>query len=392
LLVDYVRLERDVLGGLSPRDCRFAVVGLGALGSEVCRLLGQIGAKLVLLIDPDYLCAENMPYGVMYRVGREKKVLSSEQRAFKSDAIAWAGERIFPDTTWVSRAAEVADVGLKLLRDCDLVFSCTDNVLARAETSYLARLLGKIMVDGGLKGEAVHEGRVSFFPADRSSACYLCQLSESRRAEVLSFATARSLGCAPLGVHAIMTATPMMASLIAAQMTDLGIRHLADRATDNNDASAWIYRMPPHDVLSENVRIAWSATCPWHDFPVEGELTELDDGQSVRQMLRSDGERRKDSRKTVLELIWPLCLRARCQSCGAEQKSMRRVALIRRSGMCTVCGVGGRMEPLECLRALHEEHPLADMTARQLGFPSQHLFWCRPELFSCEDGWQKGSA
>ncbi len=49
------------------RELRLAIVGAGALGSEVCRLLAENSFTNVLVIDPDQLEARNVQLSSLHQ-------------------------------------------------------------------------------------------------------------------------------------------------------------------------------------------------------------------------------------------------------------------------------------------------------------------------------------
>ena len=391
------------------RNASVTVVGLGALGSEVVRLLGSMGAGRVLLIDPDIIEPANLPFSVLFRMA----LAGGGPNLGKAAALARLGERIFPDTAWEAAGEEIADVPLQRLAACNLIFSATDNALARAETSLLARLLGKPMVDGGLKTVPLHaadptggtgapEGRVSRFDPAAEAACYLCQLPEKRRAELLRWALAPTLGCAAQPRAAAMQGTPALASVVAGTMIEVALSALHPPAPDGQlalhapgkraapgsgshaSSRGWICRVPPDSRQPAEIELSRSADCPWHALGATGMLHALDAHTPIRTALQALSAARGDGQSTVLELLWPICLEARCQACGARTQPMQRVARVRRRGCCAVCGAAGMLEPLATVASITEHDPLAARSPAELGLPDRHLFWCRARY--CAEG------
>ncbi len=375
MLADYSRLAGEGIAPEIVRGLSCAVVGLGALGSEVARLLGGMGVGRVVLIDPDTVERVNLPFSTLLRMA--VSLANNGQIMSKSAGVAAAGRAIFPDTTWEDWPVEVADLAPERLAACDLIFSATDSTLARAETQLIAKLLGKPMIDGGMKGRNAKEGRVACFPAEREMACYFCQVSEARRAELLSVAVANSLGCSAGHESAAMSGTPALASVTASAMVDVGFALITKGKEGNPQvrAEAWIVRLPSAGGGWEHIQLTRSARCPWHELSGEFRLLALD--VPLHMQLEAD----ERSRKMVLELLWPLCLRAHCRICGRESEPMIRLARVRRFGQCAGCGGAGTLDPVECLVTVRATDPIAERTPEELGF-SQQLFWCRPEFGS----------
>ena len=403
------------------RAATVAVVGLGALGSEVVRLLGSMGAGRVLLIDPDTIEPVNLPFSVLFRMAFASQAgpdqSGRDQSGWpKAATLARIGGLVFPGTCWEPFGEEVADVPLQRLAACELIFSCTDNALARAETSLLARLLGKPMIDGGLKSAhtpsgattapntaSAPEGRVSHFDPAAGAACYLCQLSEQRRAELLRWALAVTPGCAAQPEAAAMQGTPALASVVAGTMVEVALASLPEGPAGAQAAAparsrSWICRVPPGSQLPVEIELSRSADCPWHQAPYaatpyaatqgaaqSGALHAIDFHASLATTLQAISAARGDRRPTVLELLWPLCLEARCAACGAATRPLQRVARVRRRGRCPACGAGGTLEPLVSVGSIAEHDALATRSPAQLGLPERHLFWCRAQYPSEPD-------
>jgi molybdopterin/thiamine biosynthesis adenylyltransferase len=367
--LSYERLEmttysRSAVGGLS-----VTVVGCGALGSEVSRLLGLLGLGSVLLIDPDRVEATNFTHSTYLRstnaIGRPK-----------AEVLAQNLSSHFPDTRWQSLSCEIADTGFQRLQGSAVVFSCTDNVLARVETCYAAHRLQLPMMDAGLKGHAFWSGRVAWLPGGLC-ACYLCQLSEARRAELLSLSLADSQSCsADLRDDQILPSTPTMASIVAGLQVDLGLRLALAKTEHPIQACAWELSLPLPETNWRSFNIPRSVDCPWHgsdsDSDVSLDLVKLPMDLALTEslaQLQGDSGQQPPS----LELDWPLCVNARCDACQHLWSPMLRLASLRRRASCPVCGQS-RLRPIETLSRISHGDLFARLTPRQLGLPSDHLF------------------
>ena len=362
----YDRLDLTVYKREAIQDMAVAVIGCGALGSEAARLLGLLGLGSVLLIDHDVVEATNLTHNPYFRsasaLGRPKAEVLIENLAPH-----------FPATSWVPLSCEIADVGFQRLRSCALLLSCTDNLLARVESSYAASRLGLPMIDAGLKGHAFWSGRVAWLPGG-SAACYLCQLGEAKRAELLSLSFAASHSCfANLSDDPILPSTPTMASIVAGLQVDLGLR-LA-MATHLADACAWELSMPLPQTRWRSFTIPRSADCPWHEPDLSLDLLSLPIDVPLNESL-AEVSVESGSQPPVLELDWPVCLRARCVACQHLWNPLLRVAVFRRRGACPRCG-SSQLLSVQTLSRLACGDSFAAFTPRQLGLPSDHLFTVR---------------
>ena len=363
------RLERTIYTRENLGKLTVAIIGCGALGSEAARLLGLLGLRQVLLIDSDCVEATNFTHSTYLRgeavLGRPKVEVAAEKLSAQ-----------FPETTWTPLICEIADVGFQRLRECSLIFSCTDNTLARVETAYVAYRLQVPIADAGLKGHAFWSGRVAWFPASSSTACYLCQLGEVRRAELLSLSLSSSHSCSSLlPEHPILPSTPTMASIIAGVQVDLGLRlTLATRQEATpSEARAWELSLPLPETTWRSFAIPQSWDCPWHDSDPSLTLTPLPMDIPLRESIAQHAH---GDQLPVLELDWPRCIRARCSTCQYLWSPMVRLAILRRRMHCPSCG-GVRLHSIETFSNMTVSDALARHTPKELGLPEDHLFTLR---------------
>lgn len=344
-----------------------AVVGVGALGSEVCRQLAENSFLNVVVIDPDPLEKRNVPGSLIYQ-----NVISTKGNKaldqFKVNLLCDEINRRY-GLHWSAIAEEIADVGLGLLTGIDLILSCTDSTLARVETTRAAHILGVPMIDGGVMSKGIAAGRVSWFTANRNAACYLCGISEIRRAMVLTYAASASLGCSvgdeefPAMTASFRTvqetATAMLLLLLQRQRGRVPIeRSFAVRLQDDlqEQWSQFFLDLPR------------SVTCPWHDNEPEKWSPILED-KTIKEILTDDN--------FLIQLPWPQCLTAYCRVCGTDSKPFRRLAWVRRKAICTHCGTKGSSEPVEVIDTLLRTDQRAKLMLWQLGLPKQHLYLLR---------------
>jgi hypothetical protein len=390
--------EENNYGSRTSTRHRVAVVGVGALGSELCRLLLLEHCFDVLLIDPDRIEERNLRYCKMLQSLSISRFGNSSP--YKTDLVLEAARPMDPLVRWDSIPREIADCNPLFIKNCDLIFCCTDSVLSRCETALIARLLGKGMVDGGVHGQAASAGRVTWFPAIASQACYACQLSEWRRAEVLAYALSPSLGCVRPTEEPVMDASPSVLTVIASRMIDLG-RRAMDTGIDwqhRTESTAWVYHMqsaqncitdganPEGRWSKQEITLLRSATCPWHDTETREQLTVVDPSISMQEVLHQVRDRDKRKRAMAMELLWPICLRARCSRCRAECKLCRRLAWLRRYGRCASCGSVAALDPLIVVQTVLTESELAHLTFHQIGFNEPQLLCVRPEYGKNERG------
>lgn len=268
---------------------------------------------------------------------------------------------------WQALPMEVADVGLGRLAACDVLLSCTDSTLARVETALAARMLRLPMLDAGVQSDGIAEGRVTWFAASDASACSLCGLSPARRAELLLYALSPSLGCT-----VPVQTTPMTGALSAVDATARHMVELLENPIPDLSSSVRLFAHKG-EWRQERIELTRSAECPWHAFPFAKEMVQLPWDEPLRNLLGPD---------EILELPWPICLRACCSHCGLPCTPMRRNAVVRRVIPCPHCGCTGTLEVLADVQSISGRDVEADRTPGQLGLPAGHLYHRRQMIFS----------
>ena len=147
------------------------ILGVGALGSEVARLLAQAGVGDLILCDGDHVEESNLSRGALFSpddIGQPKVTAAS--RALNS---------LCPDTVVTERPGWlVCSVGLAELRDATVVISCLDSRSARIQLAMRCGLAGVALLDGGTRPWG---GEVRFYPA--SGPCFGCGLTDTERAQ-----------------------------------------------------------------------------------------------------------------------------------------------------------------------------------------------------------------
>ena len=153
-------------------DLRIGVVGCGGTGSAVAEQLVRLGARSLVLVDPDVLADSNLTrvYGSTPEdIGKPKPEILA----------AHLGS-IAPNGTFHAIARSVLDEEVaRALTSCDVVFGCTDDnagrlVLTRLATYYLCPFIdcGVLISSANEVIEAIH-GRVTV--QTPGAACLVCR-------------------------------------------------------------------------------------------------------------------------------------------------------------------------------------------------------------------------
>jgi len=361
--VDYSRLDKTLFTRARLNAMTVVVVGAGALGNELIRLLGLLAPGRAIVVDPDRVEPTNLPRASLFR-GREAL------GRLKTDAVVDAAKDLFPDTEWTGHPCEIADMGFEDLASAHVIFGCVDSDLARLETAYIAMKLAIPFVDGGLGRQNHARGRVTFFPGTPSAACYGCLLTATRRRELLQVWDSTSHPCmadASADEDGVAS-TPTMAAITAALQVETGFRELfAGDESATGRAMTVEVRLDPLAV--EQFQISPSVSCPFHSM-----------GSARLERLPFDTATCADLLESLsadtLVLDWPVCMDAECVECGHRWVPAQRLARLRRHGRCAQCG-SARLQERQTLRSIDRNSPFVRSTPRELGLPARHLYDAR---------------
>lgn len=103
-------------------DKTVVIVGLGGLGGYVCEYLSRLNFKKIILIDGDKFDETNM----------NRQLLCSKETlgSFKVDCYAKRIKEVSNSDVIIYKEY-LKDDNIDIINDCDLVFSCLDNIQSR---------------------------------------------------------------------------------------------------------------------------------------------------------------------------------------------------------------------------------------------------------------------
>ncbi len=140
------------------------VIGAGALGNEVVKLLLQLGVRNLAIVDYDTVVTANLNRCVFFTHGDAKK------RAKKAKALAKAAGKVNPEAVITPVLSRVEQLDEVFFADFDCAFSCLDNLGGRLHAN--AHCYGKTpLIDGGTAG---FNGKVQVVD---NGSCLECGLS-----------------------------------------------------------------------------------------------------------------------------------------------------------------------------------------------------------------------
>ena len=186
------------------RSARVLVIGAGALGNEILKILALTGIGEVLVYDMDIIEQSNLSRGVLFR--------DEDKGSAKATVAVERMRELNPDVKAHPRVENLNHkAGLGVFLWADVVICGLDNREARIFANFGCAATGRTWVDGAIEGLA-GIARV-FNPAE--GACYECTMNETDRKLV-----AERRSCAMLARDIVeaghVPTTAVAASLISA--------------------------------------------------------------------------------------------------------------------------------------------------------------------------------
>jgi adenylyltransferase/sulfurtransferase len=348
------------------------VVGAGALGNEVIKNLALLGVGRLTILDRDRIEASNLTRSVLFCTPDIQAHIS--RGTPKAALAARRAREINPDVDATAHVGEIADFGAGRVRQCDLVFSCLDNEMARLELGWMCTRLNKPLIDGGLGLVNTSSGMISIFPG-AFGPCYACRKGTERRRALLVELQGREDPC---GLKerlareaAVVPTTPIMASVVGAMQVETGIRLALGGREAFSDSEGVSIRITLHPQTElETFTFLRSPNCPLHqaESVVAGVIERADRVSpewTVGQMLSDVGT------DAFLSFDWPMTARAACRACDHVWEPMLRRARFRHE-RCPRCSSADLAET-EVLTGLHASSPWADRPLASLGLPAAHI-------------------
>jgi adenylyltransferase/sulfurtransferase len=301
---------------------RILVIGAGALGNEILKLLALIGNGYTLVLDPDRIERSNLSRTVLFRAADEGEPkaqvavrrMSELDPAIRAHAI---------DENVIGRG------GLGLFMWADVVIGAVDNREARVFINSACARTGKTWVDGAIEGLA---GVVRVFEPARG-ACYECTMNATdhmllaeRRSCALLARDARARGHVPTSV--------VTASIIGAMEVEEAVKRVHGQPTLDGEG---IHFDGLHGDMSR-VRYPRRDQCPGHENL--GTIVSLGVGAGA-VTLAALLERAEATlgEGAVLDLSRDVIVRFSCPSCGAAAPGRAVLGTVREShAACPSCG------------------------------------------------------
>ena len=304
---------------------RVLVIGAGALGNEILKLLALSGVGHIMIYDMDRIEVSNLSRTVLFK--------ESDAGAFKAEVAAQRVVELNPQAVAIGRSHNIIHAtGLGVFVWADIVICGLDNRLARMFVNSSCARTRRTWIDGAIEGLS---GIVRVFDPART-ACYECTMNEADRKHVQD-----RLSCAMLARDEIslghVPTTSVAASLIAALEVQEAIKYLHGQPTLNGEGihvnGMW------HDF--SRVQYRRRDDCAAHDsfeqiVPLQEGVNDITLGELLdrAEAKLGQGVTLELSRDVVTSLTCPVCEKtervglvlgalreaaARCQLCGTHR-------------------------------------------------------------------------
>lgn len=344
---------------------RIIVVGAGAIGNEVLKLLALTGIGHTLVVDFDVIEVSNLARAVLFRDG--------DIGLGKAEVAARRTAELNPQCEVRSFHGDVEhDLGEGVFHEADLVLGCVDNLHARLVVNRLCQRAGIPFVNGGI---ADVTGEIALFVPGQG-ACFECLMTAGAwRHEMRRYSCGGLRNLAPQH-HVPTTAT--IATVVASYMV--------------NEALYWLHRhpdggkggLPPGSrlflsldpYLLQPLAIPVDPECLAHERLTALDRIDSGPGDVTARDIASRLGLAPDSDDWELLLPFEWLAALHCEACGrteAVDAVLQRVTVER--DLCPHCATPGREKTI--LHRLTGADPAARRPLAELGVPERGVVAAR---------------
>lgn len=342
------------------QSARILVVGAGAIGNEVIKLLTLLGIGEIYIVDLDLIEETNLTRAVLFRAGDVGRA--------KAEVAAERAREINPDVrTFWHKGSVVSEVGLGLIRHVDIVIGALDNREARLAVNRLCWKANRPWIDGAI--EILSGVARAFVPPH--GACYECTMSELDY-QLLALRKSCALLQREDVVAGKIPTTPTTAAIVAAVEVQEALKLLHGRAELPVLAGqGFVYNGSSND--SYVVNYDRRDDCLSHVTYEPIEQVGLSIGNTFAEVVAEAG--RLLGKSATLQLDRELVTALRCFECGVEQPFLRVLDQIAPAeAACPSCGAG-RFPVV--VHQVDGDETWADVTLAAAGFPAWDVFVAR---------------
>ncbi len=299
---------------------RVLVVGAGALGNEVLKNLALVGVGEIHVVDCDRVEETNLTRSILYR--------QEDCGHSKAHVAARMMRQLNPDIAVHAIHGDIiADVGLGLFRDVDLVISCLDNREARLWVNRQCWKVSRPWIDGGIQEI---DGVVKVFTPP-NSACYECAMTENDYRLINLRYSCPLLRHEDLLAGKVPTA-PTIASVIGGLQAQEALKML--HGLETMPGEALVFNGATNQTY--RTRLPFREDCLSHEtWEVTGELP-LSHQQTVAELFAALSERSVEAETLLLER--DLVVELQCEPCGFRRQVLNTTYRVPvREAFCPHC-------------------------------------------------------
>jgi adenylyltransferase/sulfurtransferase len=333
------------------RGTRILVIGAGALGNEILKLLALIGSGWTLVYDPDRIERSNLSRSVLFR--------ESDEGQPKAAVAVRQMREINPDVHGHPICENVlTSAGLGVFLWADVVIGAVDNREARVFINSACARMQRTWVDGAIEGLS---GIVRVFAPHRG-ACYECTMNGTDRKLL-----AERRSCALLARDAVLRGhvptSAVAASIIGAMEVQEAIKVIHGQPTLTGEG------LHLDGLFGEVSRVAYPRRedCPGHDdlgriAPLGLGVADVTIGALLDRAEAAVGA------GASLDLSRDVIVRLSCPACGEASPGRAVLGTVRESqAACPQCGAHRAVEIASSV-SRDGQIDLA-LTPAQLGLP-----------------------
>jgi sulfur-carrier protein adenylyltransferase/sulfurtransferase len=347
---------------------RVLVIGAGALGNEILKLLSLIGVGATLVYDPDRIERSNLSRSVLFR--------QTDEGLHKAEVAVRRMAEINGDARGHARCENViAAAGLGVFLWADVVIGAVDNREARVFINSACARTRRTWVDGAIEGLS---GIVRVF-SPHSGACYECTMNATDRKLL-----AERRSCAMLARDAVrrghVPTSAVAASVVGAMQVQEAIKVVHGQPTLVGQG------LHLDGLFGDVSRVAYPARpdCPGHEdlgaiVPLGVGVTDITVGALLDRADAALGA------GASLDLSRDVIVQWSCPSCGATAPGRAVLGTVRESqAACPGC----RAHRVLDVAASISRDGSVDLarTPAELGIPAYDVIVARNGM-ECHEAW-----
>jgi adenylyltransferase/sulfurtransferase len=325
------------------------LAGAGALGNEVLKNLALIGVGKLTIVDFDRIEVANLARSVLFG--------EDDVGAGKASTASKSLFRLNPEVQVTAIDGDLEqDLGLGVIRDCDLVLGCLDSIHARWALNRACWKAGRPWINAGINTTV---GEVCLH-APGQGACYECGMTQHMWQQIHK---RRSCMLLPKRLPAkTVPGTAIIASLTAALQV--------------NEALAWIHgerHLRPGEMLLVSLQPYLMSTfmtstkcdCLAHETYSPSMFIEASPGAiTVSELLR------EVPHSVSLRLDFDVLVSWVCSTCGDEFVGRR---LSTSSGAQAACPKCKALRTPQLVHEIRRDHWLAGRSLASIGVPARDI-------------------